>query len=88
MLFEKHKEAAFANYRLWESLGFVIAFGYSTFLSVSVKLYIVLAVLVVAMVCYAAVEHLESQSSPGPELPSISKQEPNELGEKDPQTHL
>ncbi|KAK9411735.1 protein unc-93A-like [Crotalus adamanteus] len=38
ILFEKHKEAAFANYRLWESLGFVIAFGYSTFLSVSIKL--------------------------------------------------
>ncbi|XP_033000068.1 protein unc-93 homolog A [Lacerta agilis] len=88
VLFEKHKEAAFANYRLWESLGFVIAFGYSTFLSVSVKLYIVLAVLVVAMVCYAAVEHLESKSSPGPEPPSISKQEPNELAEKDPQTDL
>lgn len=38
VLFEKNKEAAFANYRLWEALGFVIAFGYSTFLCVSVKL--------------------------------------------------
>uniref|UniRef100_A0A8D0G4F8 Protein unc-93 homolog A n=1 Tax=Sphenodon punctatus TaxID=8508 RepID=A0A8D0G4F8_SPHPU len=63
VLFEKHKEAAFANYRLWESLGFVIAFGYSTFLQVYVKLYIVLAVLVVAMGMYGIVEYLERDNS-------------------------
>ncbi|XP_015277658.1 PREDICTED: protein unc-93 homolog A [Gekko japonicus] len=63
VLFEKHKEAAFANYRLWESLGFVIAFGYSTFLQVYIKLYIVLAVLVVAVVLYGIVEYLESKTS-------------------------
>ncbi|XP_070596376.1 protein unc-93 homolog A isoform X3 [Erythrolamprus reginae] len=63
ILFEKHKEAAFANYRLWESLGFVIAFGYSTFLSVAIKLYILLTVLIVAMVLYGAVEYLESKVS-------------------------
>ncbi|XP_015673950.1 protein unc-93 homolog A [Protobothrops mucrosquamatus] len=65
ILFEKHKEAAFANYRLWESLGFVIAFGYSTFLSVSIKLYILLTVLIVAMVFYGVVEYLESKMSSG-----------------------
>lgn len=63
VLFEKHKEAAFANYRLWESLGFVIAFGYSTFLQVYIKLYIVLAVLVLAIVLYGIVEYLESKTS-------------------------
>lgn len=61
-LFEKNKEAAFANYRLWEALGFVIAFGYSSFLCVSVKLYILLAVLILAMVTYGTVEYLESGS--------------------------
>lgn len=61
-LFDDHKEAAFANYRLWESLGFVIAYAYSTFLCVSVKLYIVLAVLVVAMVTYGLVEHREAKN--------------------------
>ncbi|XP_077203679.1 protein unc-93 homolog A [Paroedura picta] len=66
VLFEKHKEAAFANYRLWESLGFVIAFGYSTFLQVYIKLYIILAVLVVAIVLYGIVEHLESKTSNTP----------------------
>ncbi|KAM8952969.1 protein unc-93 homolog A-like [Pelodytes ibericus] len=59
VLFDDHKEAAFANYRLWESLGFVIAYGYSTFLCVSVKLYILLSVLVIAMVLYGCVEYVE-----------------------------
>ncbi|NXI52833.1 UN93A protein, partial [Chloroceryle aenea] len=65
ILFEKHKEAAFANYRLWESLGFVIAFGYSTKLQVYIKLYILLSVLLLSMVTYGAVEYLEAKSSPG-----------------------
>ncbi|XP_044148424.1 protein unc-93 homolog A-like [Bufo gargarizans] len=59
LLFDDHKEAGFANYRLWESLGFVIAYGYSTFLCVSVKLYILLAVLAIGMVLYACVEYGE-----------------------------
>ncbi|XP_073529499.1 protein unc-93 homolog A-like isoform X4 [Phyllobates terribilis] len=59
LLFDEHKEAGFANYRLWESLGFVIAYGYSTFLCVSVKLYILLAVLVFGMALYGCVEYYE-----------------------------
>lgn len=55
VLFEKNKEAAFANYRLWEALGFVIAFGYCTFLCVGVKL-VLLGVLSAAMAAYGAVE--------------------------------
>lgn len=66
VLFEKNKEAAFANYRLWEALGFVTAFGYSTFLCVSVKLYILLAALCLAMAAYGVVQYLESQSPAGP----------------------
>ncbi|RMC12683.1 hypothetical protein DUI87_10207 [Hirundo rustica rustica] len=73
ILFEKHKEAAFANYRLWESLGFVIAFGYSTKLQAYIKLYILLSVLVLSMVTYGAVEYLEVKSSPG--TPTATKKE-------------
>uniref|UniRef100_A0A671FH00 Protein unc-93 homolog A n=1 Tax=Rhinolophus ferrumequinum TaxID=59479 RepID=A0A671FH00_RHIFE len=62
VLFEKNKEAAFANYRLWEALGFVIAFGYSTFLCVSVKLYILLGVLCLTMVAYGIVEYMEAKN--------------------------
>lgn len=73
VLFEKHTEAAFANYRLWESCGFVIAFGYSTKLQVYIKLYILLSVLVLSMVTYGVVEYLEAKSSPG--TPNATKKE-------------
>lgn len=66
VLFEKNKEAAFANYRLWEALGFVIAFGYSTFLCVNVKLCILLGVLCLTMVAYGIVEYLEAKNLTGP----------------------
>ncbi|KAM4025289.1 protein unc-93 homolog A-like [Anomaloglossus baeobatrachus] len=59
VLFDKHKEAAFANYRVWESLGFVIAFAYSNLLCVSVKLYVVLSVMLLGMILYLVVEYLE-----------------------------
>ncbi|XP_053565141.1 protein unc-93 homolog A-like [Bombina bombina] len=59
VLFDEHKEAAFANYRLWESLGFVIAFAYSNYLCVFVKLYIVLSVMLLGMLLYLVVEYLE-----------------------------
>ncbi|XP_043859451.1 protein unc-93 homolog A-like [Dromiciops gliroides] len=63
VLFVKNKEAAFANYRLWDSLGFVIAFGYSTSLCVKTKLYILLGVLILSMVSYGSVEYFEYRKS-------------------------
>ncbi|XP_075056801.1 protein unc-93 homolog A-like isoform X2 [Mixophyes fleayi] len=68
VLFDDHKEAAFANYCLWESLGFVIAYGYSTFLCVSVKLYIILLVLVLGMALYTLVEYNENKTVPSNKL--------------------
>ncbi|KAF7651318.1 hypothetical protein LDENG_00112470 [Lucifuga dentata] len=59
VLFPRDKEAAFANYRMWESLGFVIAFAYSTFLCLEYKLYILLAVLVLTCISYPIVEYKE-----------------------------
>ncbi|XP_053568197.1 protein unc-93 homolog A-like [Bombina bombina] len=73
ILFEKNKEAAFANVCLWESIGFVIAFGYSTFLCVSVKLYILLSVIVIAIILYAVVEYIEYQKPS-----TVVEKEPNE----------
>ncbi|XP_073483721.1 protein unc-93 homolog A isoform X2 [Aquarana catesbeiana] len=61
VLFDKNKEAGFANYRLWESLGFVIAYGYSNFLCVSAKLYILLSVLFLGITLYAVVEYIEKK---------------------------
>ncbi|NP_001136011.1 unc-93 homolog A2 isoform X1 [Mus musculus] len=63
VLFEENKEPAFANYRLGEAIGFVIAFGYSSFLCVSTKLYILLGVLSLAMVGYGTVEYLEVKAA-------------------------
>ncbi|XP_006755239.1 PREDICTED: protein unc-93 homolog A, partial [Myotis davidii] len=67
-LFAEHKEAAFAHYRLWEAMGFVVAFGYSTFLCVHVKLYILLAMLSAAMMSYVAVEVMECRALRGPSV--------------------
>ncbi|XP_034999942.2 protein unc-93 homolog A [Hippoglossus stenolepis] len=66
VLFSADKEAAFANYRMWESLGFVIAFAYSTFLCLEYKLYILLAVLLLTVVTYPIVEYHEHKK-PTPE---------------------
>lgn len=59
VLFPRNKEAAFANYRIWESLGFVIAFAYSTFICLEQKVYIMLAILVLAIITYPVVEFYE-----------------------------
>ncbi|KAM6185266.1 protein unc-93 homolog A [Rhynchocyon petersi] len=72
-LFEKDKEAAFANYRLGEALGFVVAFGYSTYLCVYVKLYILLGVLLAAMAAYGTVEYLEART----QIKPLDPQQPN-----------
>ncbi|KAF3850194.1 hypothetical protein F7725_019913 [Dissostichus mawsoni] len=44
---------------MWESLGFVIAFAYSTFLCLETKLYILLSVLVLTVFTYPIVEYHE-----------------------------
>ncbi|XP_063078386.1 protein unc-93 homolog A [Engraulis encrasicolus] len=57
VLFPDHKEAAFANYRMWESLGFVIAFAYSTYICLSTKIYILLSMLILTAITYLWVEY-------------------------------
>lgn len=84
VLFEKHTEAAFANYRLWESCGFVIAFGYSTTLRVYIKLYILLAVLMLSMVTYGMAEYLEAKRSSG--TPATTEKE--NKGPHTQETHI
>ncbi|CAC5397836.1 Protein unc-93 homolog A,UNC93-like protein [Mytilus coruscus] len=55
-LFTNNIEAAFANYGLWESVGFIITFACSNFLIAYVKLYICLGFLSVGMMLYVVVE--------------------------------
>ena len=49
VLFKSHQEAAFANYRLWESLGFCVAFAYGSVLNAEDKLYICIAFLILGV---------------------------------------
>lgn len=61
-LFTDNSEPAFANYRLWESIGFIIAFAWSNFLVTYVKLYICLGFLFVGMILYAMVETFDRRN--------------------------
>jgi len=62
-LFGSESEAAFSNYRLWESLGFFVSFAYSFYLCAAVKLYILTALLILAMLGYFAAEYLHWKTS-------------------------
>lgn len=55
-LFRRNKEAAFSNFRLWESAGFVIAYAYSTTLCARMKLYVLFGNLTIGVICYIIVE--------------------------------
>jgi hypothetical protein len=59
VLFPKSEEAAFSNYRLWESVGFIIAFAYSQYICVDAKLYVLVAILSLGMAGYGVVEVLQ-----------------------------
>ncbi|XP_074641151.1 protein unc-93 homolog A-like [Tubulanus polymorphus] len=56
IMFPDRQEAAFAAYRIFQSLGFAASFGYSYWLCVGTKLYILGAVLMVSLVLYSVVE--------------------------------
>jgi len=59
VIFPNDKEAAFSNQRLWNSIAFATAFGYSTFLCVDVKLYIMISVLLAGVSGYVTIEVYE-----------------------------
>jgi hypothetical protein len=59
ILFPSREEAAYSNFRLWESLGFIIAYAYSMYLCATAKIYILLAFLVIGMAGYITIEWKE-----------------------------
>ncbi|CAG7838482.1 unnamed protein product [Allacma fusca] len=63
ILFPNNEEAAFSNYRLWESLGFVIAYVNTNFLCIDAKLYLLLAIIILGMLGYFVIEYLESKKN-------------------------
>ena len=66
VLFESDEEAAFSNYRLWESLGFIFAYVLQTQVCVFSKLWAVLIVLGCGMVGYLYIELQEWRKSRQP----------------------
>ncbi len=62
-MFPTNQEAGFSNYRLWESLGFVVAFAVGNYICVNVKLYILIVFLVVGVAGYAVIEVIQRRSN-------------------------
>ncbi|KAG8182985.1 hypothetical protein JTE90_013434 [Oedothorax gibbosus] len=56
VLFRSEAEAAFSNYRLWESVGFALAFCYGSFLCTVPKIAILLIFLSIGVAGYIVVE--------------------------------
>ncbi|XP_026830337.1 UNC93-like protein [Ooceraea biroi] len=56
ILFPGREEAAFSNFRLWESTGSVITYIYSPYLCTSTKLYLLVGILCAGMVGYGIIE--------------------------------
>lgn len=57
ILFPGREEAAFSNFRLWESVGFIIAYIISPYLRMSTKSYLMILLMVVGVLCYFIVEY-------------------------------
>ncbi|CAH2217480.1 jg25439, partial [Pararge aegeria aegeria] len=91
VLFRRNKEAAFSNYRLWESAGFVVAYAYSTHLCARMKLYVLMVALLVGVAGYIIVEILHKRKAlrlkaiaENPiEAAEAAKQPPEDDDEKD-----
>ena len=75
-IFADNSEAAFSNYRMWESLGFIIAFAYSAFLCTDTKLYVTMAFLIGGMLLYFVVEVIERKK-----LKKLKARDLDSLGE-------
>lgn len=59
VIFPGKSEAAFSNYRLWESVGFIIAYACSTVLCIEAKVTILLVFLVLGITGYYVIELIE-----------------------------
>ncbi|XP_076033859.1 UNC93-like protein isoform X1 [Oratosquilla oratoria] len=59
VIFPGQSEAAFSNYRLWESIGFIIAYVCSTLICIESKIVILIVFLMLGILGYYAIEVLE-----------------------------
>ncbi|XP_032691667.1 UNC93-like protein isoform X1 [Odontomachus brunneus] len=81
ILFPGQEEAAFSNFRLWESTGSVITYIYSPYLCTCIKLYLLIGILCVGMAGYGVIEWSgkvdRDISSKGPEFELVTDNEIN-----------
>ena len=57
VLFKDNSTAAFSTYKLWQSLGATMAFGYQSSLCFPIKVYIMLIILIFSIAGYGLVEY-------------------------------
>lgn len=57
ILFPGREEAAFSNFRLWESVGYIIAYVISPYLRTSAKTYLIFGMMIIGVACYFIVEY-------------------------------
>lgn len=62
ILFPGQEEAAYSNFRLWESTGSVLTYVYSPYLCTHIKVYLLMALLVIGVCGYAAVQVIEARN--------------------------
>lgn len=56
LLFPGKEESGYSNFKLWEATGSVITYAYSPYLCTNIKLYILIGILCIGMLCYLIIE--------------------------------
>ena len=59
VLFKNNSTAAFSTYKLWQSLGATMAFGYQSSLCFPIKVYIMLMIFGLSIAGYGTVEFFQ-----------------------------
>ncbi|XP_045448135.1 UNC93-like protein [Melitaea cinxia] len=69
ILFPGREEAAFSNFRLWESVGYIIAYIISPYFRTSTKTYVLLVSMIVGVSLYLVVEYRDRKAKKLEEKP-------------------
>lgn len=56
------EEAAYSNFKLWEATGSVITYAYSPYLCTDTKLFVLIGILVIGVICYLIIEFITNQT--------------------------
>nr|BAM20565.1 similar to CG4928 [Papilio polytes] len=62
ILFPGREEAAFSNFRLWESVGYIIAYVISPYLRTRAKTYLLIVMMIIGIALYFVVEYRDRRA--------------------------